>query len=103
MQLFSLKPARDQVQKLNERLGGRWVVDDHDVLVEFYVRDLEAMEGVINDPDFQKLQAEEAPWIDAERNPIGASFGWVEVYLDQGKVVNVTKDQKPSYSKLDLA
>ncbi|KAH6648737.1 hypothetical protein BKA67DRAFT_538754 [Truncatella angustata] len=100
--LFSLKPARDQVQKLNERLGGKWVVDNHDVVVEFYVRDIEAVEGIINDPDFQKLQSEEAPWIDAERDPIGASLGWVEVYVEQGKAVNVTKDDKPAYEKLDL-
>ena len=66
------------------------------------MRDLAAVEGIINDPDFQKLQSEEAPWIDAERAPIGASLGWVEVYAEQGKVVNVTTDAKPAYGKLDL-
>lgn len=102
LQLFSLKPARDQVQELNERLGGKWTVDDHDVLVEFYVRDLAAIEGIINDPDFLKLQEEEAPYIDTDRAPIGASLGWVEVYAEQGQIVNVTKDGKPAYGNLDL-
>jgi hypothetical protein len=66
------------------------------------VRDLAAVEGIINDPDFKQLQAEEEPWIDAERSPIGASLGWVEVYAEQGKPVNITKDAKPAYGKLDL-
>ncbi|KAF1980477.1 hypothetical protein BU23DRAFT_562817 [Bimuria novae-zelandiae CBS 107.79] len=102
--LFSLKSARDQVQELNERLGGgKWTVDNHDVVVEFYVRDLAAVEGIINDPDFQKLQSEEAPWIDAERVTIGASLGWVEVYVEQGKVVNILKDEKPAYGELVLS
>lgn len=93
---------RDQIQGLNERLGGKWTVNSHDVVVEFYVRDLAAVEGIINNPDFQKLKSEEAPWIDAERVPIGASLGWVEVYLEHGKVVHVTEDEKPAYGKLDV-
>lgn len=91
---------RDQIQELNERLGSKWTVDSHDVVVEFYVRDLAVVEDIINDPDFQKLQSAETPWIDAERVPIGASLGWVEVYLEQGKVVHVTEDEKPAYGKL---
>lgn len=71
------------------------------MIVEFYLQDLDAAEAIINDADFQKLQSEEAPWIDMDRTPIGATLGWVEVYVDQGKIVNIT-DGKPSYTPLDL-
>lgn len=70
------------------RHGNRnWVTDDHDVTVEFYFRSFEEVDKVTNDPDFQRLQAEEAPYI--SKTPSAVSLGWVETFVEEGKVVNV--------------
>lgn len=103
-QLFNLTATREAARELNERLGKKWVLDDHDVVVEFYLRDLEAVQRIIADPEFAKLQEEEAPWVDTERSDGGvvAHLAWVEVYVENGKVVHVGSDGKPTYARLDL-
>ncbi|KAK7711085.1 hypothetical protein SLS57_008175 [Botryosphaeria dothidea] len=102
--LFNLTATREAARELNERLGKKWVLDDHDVVVEFYLRDLEAVQRIIADPEFAKLQEEEAPWVDTERSDGGvvAHLAWVEVYVENGKVVHVGSDGKPTYARLDL-
>jgi hypothetical protein len=84
--------------------GDAWNLDTHDVTVEFYCRDLAQVLKVIADPDFQALRADEEPWIDdhKRRGGAGASVAWVEVYVEDGKVVNIDEDGKPEYGSLDV-
>lgn len=72
-----------------------WVVDDHDLTVEFYFRDINAVFKVAQDPEFKALQAEEAPFICRDRAV--ASLGWVETYIEDNRIVNVGDDGKPLY------
>lgn len=101
--MFTLQPARDALGKLNAKLGSNWVVDDHDVVVEFYLRDVSALVDILDDSEFQALQAAEGPWVDAQRGGIGASLGWVEFYIENGKPVNANPEGKPTYEDLDLS
>ncbi len=62
--------------------------------LEFYFRSFEEMNKVTNDPDFQALQAEEEPYVNRKNTVV--SLGWVETYVENGKVVNI-KDNKSCY------
>ena len=79
---------------MNKRRNRGWVVDDHDMTVEFYFRSFEEMNKVTNDPDFQRLQAEEEPFVNRTHTVV--SLGWVETYVENGNVVNI-KDDKSTY------
>ncbi|KAI1100212.1 hypothetical protein F4804DRAFT_336490 [Jackrogersella minutella] len=71
-----------------------WVIDDHDITVEFYFRNFADLEKMRADPDFRALQASEGPYVNLVHTI--ATLGWVEKYLDGGKVVNI-KDGKSAY------
>ncbi|KAI0973109.1 hypothetical protein F4678DRAFT_427954 [Xylaria arbuscula] len=101
--MFTLQPARDALSKLNAKLGSNWVVDDHDVVVEFYLRNVSALVNILDDPEFQVLQAAEGPWVDSQRGGISASLGWVEFYIENGKPVNSSPGGKPTYERLNLS
>jgi len=78
-----------------------WVIDDHDLTVEFYFRSLADLGKLSADPEWQALQAEEEPYID-RRNTV-VSLGWVEKYVGDGRVMNFGEDGKsayPSYEEL---
>ncbi|KAI2643454.1 hypothetical protein GGS21DRAFT_496428 [Xylaria nigripes] len=99
--VFNLPAARKELARIDKIVGGNWVIDDHDVIVEFYLQDTEGLIGILNDPDFAALQAAEGPWVDAGRGNIGASLGWVETYLENSEPVNAA-DGKPTYGELDI-
>ncbi|PNY23689.1 Uncharacterized protein TCAP_06360 [Tolypocladium capitatum] len=86
---------RGVAKALNANLGDRWVIRDHDMHVEFWFRDMATVAAVAADPDFQALQATEGPY--ASKIHIEASLGWVEQYVADGKVVNVTPEGKPDF------
>ena len=84
---------------MNRRRNRGWVVDDHDMTVEFYFRSFEEMNKVTNDPEFQKLQQEEEPYVN--RTHTVASLGWVESYVQNEEVVNVNEDGKSTYGTFE--
>ncbi|KAI1844904.1 hypothetical protein JX266_008920 [Neoarthrinium moseri] len=92
---WSPSSFRTAAKTLNASLGDRWVVRDQDMWVEFWFRDMEQLSATAQDPDFQKLQAAEGPY--ASKIHVEASLGWVEQYVADGKVVNVTADGKPDF------
>lgn len=62
--------------------------------MEFYFRSFAELEKVRQDPDFQVLQAEEGPYVNLVHTVV--TLGWVEKYVDDGRVVNL-KDGKSTY------
>lgn len=64
-----------------------FVIDDHDIQISVWVRTTEQMFAILTDPDFQQLTAEEMHLVDMERATVVA--GWEEVYVEDGKIVNV--------------
>ena len=63
--------------------------------MEFLFRDMEAFFRGASDPEFQALQAEEEPFISGIHAEV--SLGWVETYVSDGKVVNISEDGKPDF------
>lgn len=64
-----------------------WEIDDHDLEVSVWVRDVETMAKIVTDPDFQALTTMETHIIDVLRGTLRA--GWEEVYVEDGKIVEV--------------
>jgi len=71
--------TRKVLEAMNAQRNRGWVIDDHDITVEFYFRDFDALTAVGQEPQFQKLQVEEGPYVN--RAHTVASLGWVEVYV----------------------
>lgn len=68
---------------------------DHDVTVEFYFRNFAELNKVNSEPEFQALQASEGPFVNLIHTVV--TLGWVEKYVDGGKVVNIGEDGKSLY------
>ncbi|KAH8731284.1 hypothetical protein GQ44DRAFT_756020 [Phaeosphaeriaceae sp. PMI808] len=97
--IFAPKSFRDMTAKLNalrETHGQRpWIIRQHDAQVEFFFRDMETFFKGATDPDFQALQAEEEPFISGIHAEV--SIGWVEAYVHDGKVVNISDANESTY------
>jgi hypothetical protein len=65
------------------------------VTVEFYLHSLDELTAVLADPEFKALQQEEEPYVSGEN--IVATLGWVETYVQDGRVVNLDPDGVPTY------
>lgn len=78
-----------------------WDIDDHDVEVSVWVRDIETMKNIIADPDFQAITATETHVIDNSRGTLRA--GWEEVYIEDGKIVEVSDGYGAYEDKIKLA
>lgn len=85
-------------------MGTGWVVRDHDMHVEFWFRDIASVAAAVADPDFRALQALEGPY--TSKIHVEASLGWVEQYVADGKVVNVSdagRADVPTWQELSAA
>jgi hypothetical protein len=92
-----MSPAsfRGAAKAFNAARGDRWLVRDHDFQVEFYFRDPAVLARISADPEFQALQKTEGPYVSSIH--VEASLGWIETYIQDGKVVNLGDDGKSSY------
>ncbi|EMR72125.1 hypothetical protein UCREL1_834 [Eutypa lata UCREL1] len=99
-QIFTPPPYRAALDEMNRRGNRGWVIDDHDITVEFYFRNFAELEKINQDPEFQELQAAEGPYVNLIHTVV--TLGWVEKYVDEGKVVNVKngKSTYPPWSEL---
>ena len=64
-----------------------WNVDDHDIVISFYVRSLEDFFKIVTDPEFQELYGQESEVVAQDRGTM--TVGWEEVYVEDGKMVNL--------------
>lgn len=94
-QFYSTDATRGALERFKRALGADWTLDQHDLTVELYVRDLATLRAIAADPEFASFGAVEEPYL--SRRHVVASLAWVEVYVQDGKVVNVAKDGTPAY------
>jgi len=71
------------------------VVRDYDFHMEFHFMDPLVMSNVGADPEFCPLNATEGSYVSSIHVKI--SMGWVETYVSDGKIVNITHNEKSSY------
>ncbi|KAK2591240.1 hypothetical protein QQS21_011082 [Conoideocrella luteorostrata] len=74
-----------------------WSVDDHDVQISYWVRTLEQAHAILMDPEFQALVQEASGYQDDDRATFAA--GWVEVYVEDGKLVNMDEQGNTVYQE----
>ncbi|GAB1212629.1 hypothetical protein ATERTT37_001773 [Aspergillus terreus] len=89
-QVYSTQAARDALDAFRRSLGADWTIDQHDLTVELYIRDLQTLRNIAADPEFASFYHLEEPYL--SRRHVVASLGWVEAYVEEGKVVNVTDE-----------
>lgn len=96
------KPEREATYSLAESMKLPYPVNSHDMEIEYYFKDVESLIKVSAEPDFKALHAECEPYVDLATTTI--TLTWVEVYLEDGKLVNVDADGKsmqPSFKGLN--
>jgi len=86
-QCYSPPAYREAIDNMNRQNKRGWVIDDHDITIEFYFRTFEELTAVNVDPDFQALQSAEGPYVNLVHTVV--TLSWVERYVDGGKVVNI--------------
>ncbi|KAJ5711084.1 hypothetical protein N7488_005240 [Penicillium malachiteum] len=94
-QVFSTKDTRDGLERFKSELGAEWSIEDHDFTVELYVRDLDTLRTIAYDPIRQTFPEKEAPYL-SERHVV-ASLAWVEVFVQEGRVVGLNEDGVSAY------
>ncbi|KAH7125648.1 EthD domain-containing protein [Dendryphion nanum] len=81
-------------QKMPAAIRPGWKIDDHDIVISFYVRTLEDFFKIVTDPEFQELYGGESEVVALDKGTM--TIGWEEVYVEDGKVVNVV-DGRSAY------
>ncbi|KAB8069132.1 hypothetical protein BDV29DRAFT_198906 [Aspergillus leporis] len=89
-QVYSTQSTRDALDAFRRSLGTDWTIDTHDLTVELYIRDLQTLRNIAADPEFASFYHLEEPYL--SRRHVVASLGWVEAYVEDGRVVNVTDE-----------
>lgn len=60
-------------------------IEDNDLQIEYYSRDVSSLLAVSADEDFKALHVEAAPYVRLDETTVALT--WVEVYLEGGKLV----------------
>lgn len=96
--IYNTELTRGAVEDFRNALGADWEIQRHDLTVELYVRDLGTLRSIASDPEFATFHHLEEPYL--SRNHVVVGLGWVEAYIEDGKVVNVLDDGTPVYSPI---
>ncbi|KAI0155703.1 hypothetical protein BJ166DRAFT_626806 [Pestalotiopsis sp. NC0098] len=70
---------------LAESMKMPYKVNDHDLEIEYYFKDVASLLALSADQDFKDLHAECVPYVNIETTKI--TLTWIEVYLEDGKLV----------------
>lgn len=75
-------------------------IDNHDLQIEYYFRDVSSLLAVSDDEGFKALHVEATPYVRLDETTV--ALNWVEVYLQGGKLVNIGADGQslqPSFAE----
>ncbi|KAF2469557.1 uncharacterized protein BDR25DRAFT_288459 [Lindgomyces ingoldianus] len=101
-QYYTPKALRGLVEeKLPWAVRPGWKIDEHDAVIQVYVRTPEQMMAIVTDPDFQSLIADDDDIVDPSKATVTA--GWEEVYVEDGKIVNIENGKSiyPSFAECE--
>ncbi|KAK8077177.1 hypothetical protein PG996_003347 [Apiospora saccharicola] len=88
--------------KIHEKHGILKYQMVHDMEIEYYFKDAQALLDVSGDEGFKALHIECEPYVNLARTTV--TLTWVEVYLEDGRLVNVDaagKSMQPSFAELN--
>ncbi|KAL2072670.1 hypothetical protein VTL71DRAFT_12013 [Oculimacula yallundae] len=94
-QYHTPKSTRDLVAGVAKEFG--WKVADYDGHVEFMVKNIEDLKRAVQDPEYpERVLPDEMRFMDQKNSVV--TVGWEEVYVKDGKVVNIDGDGKSMYA-----
>lgn len=76
-------------------------INDYDPQIEYYFKDVSSLIAISGDEGFKVLHVECEPYVDLATTTV--TLSWVEVYLENGKLVNIDSEGKslqPSFEEL---
>ncbi|KAH6648734.1 hypothetical protein BKA67DRAFT_538751 [Truncatella angustata] len=94
-QVYSTTDTRNALERFKRELGAQWTIDEHDLTVELYARDLATLRAIANDPVRATFPDKEAPYLSYRH--VVASLAWVEVFVQDGRVVGLGEDGASAY------
>ncbi|KAI6089180.1 hypothetical protein F4821DRAFT_67200 [Hypoxylon rubiginosum] len=98
---YQMAFSSSSAQALAKSMELPYKVNNHDLEIEYYFKDVAALLAISADEDFKALHVECEPYIDHETTTV--TLTWIEVYLEDGKLVNVDvagKSLQPSFEEL---
>ncbi|KAH9215403.1 EthD domain-containing protein [Leptodontidium sp. 2 PMI_412] len=89
------KSTRDLAAGVAKEFG--WTLSDYDGHVEFMLRSVEDLKKAVEDPEYpEKVLPDEQRFMDQSNSLV--TVGWEEVYVKDGKVVNIDRNGNSVYS-----
>ncbi|KAI0539809.1 hypothetical protein GGR58DRAFT_463532 [Xylaria digitata] len=88
-------------QALGSSMKLPYKINDYDLQIEYYFKDVASLIAISGDEGFKALHVECEPYVDLATTTV--TISWVEVYLEDGKLVNIDNEGKslqPSFEEL---
>ncbi|KAK8061309.1 hypothetical protein PG994_007675 [Apiospora phragmitis] len=79
----------DGVRELYKELRPTWDVADYDCVIEYILPDMQTIQNVMSDPDWQVSVKDQDQWVDVPKAVV--SLGHHVPYLVEGEVLNMPK------------
>ena len=87
---------RDLAGGFAQQIG--WELSTYDGHVEFIIRSMGDLYRAVQDPEYpEKIAPDERYLLDPSTSTV--TVGWEEVYVLEGKVVNITEDGASAYGE----
>lgn len=95
MQYHTPASTRKLADGFAEAIG--WTVSTYDGHVEFLIRSVDELYNAVQDPEYPaKIGPDEQRFLDPKNSMV--TVGWEEVYVIDGKVVNINSDGSSAYA-----
>lgn len=89
MQFITPGPLNDGLRELYKNIRPTWDVVDYDCVIEYTVPDMQTIQTVMSDPDWQTSVKDQDQWVDVPKALV--SLGHHVPYLVEGEVLNMPK------------
>ncbi|EMR67563.1 hypothetical protein MGN70_009731 [Eutypa lata] len=93
--------SSSSAQELAKSMKTPYKVNNHDLEIEYYFKDVAHLLAVSADQEFKDLHLESEPYV--RHDTATVTLTWIEVYLEDGKMVNVSAEGEslyPSFAEL---
>ncbi|KAF2995015.1 hypothetical protein E8E14_003242 [Neopestalotiopsis sp. 37M] len=84
---YQMAFTSSSTRALAQSLKLPYEINDHDLEIEYYFKDAATLLALSADEDFKALHIECVPYVNIETTK--TTLSWIEVYLEDGKLVNV--------------
>ncbi|KAK8851627.1 hypothetical protein PGQ11_014106 [Apiospora arundinis] len=83
-------PLNDGLRALYKELRPTWDVADHDCVIEYLLPDMQCIQKIMSDPDWQTAVKDQDQWVDVPRALVTLGHH-IPFLLETGEMVNMSK------------